>query len=456
MPSSFSTNLHLELQATGENSGTWGALLNSNDFTILDNVLGGVQTLSLSSTDVTVNTTQSQNNLIKLTGTLTANVSVIFPAIGRTYVVQNSTTGAFTVTLKIGASTGTAIAQGTTGIYVLDASDVAPLSSVGTFIYAAAAGTNTITASFTPALTAYGTGSPLMALKILNTNTGSVTFNLNSLGAKTGKTTAGANLVAGQLVAGMIALISYDGTNIQVLNPAPVNYRYIGYQQFTSSGTYTPSAACVYHEVEGVAPGGGGGSGQAQNSNGTSASGGGGGAGAWGFYSSASPTTTTITIGAAGTGSTNTASSGGTGGNASFGSLLVLAGGLGGNSISNAVTGYRQGQGGDGGAPSAGTRTTKGQPGDAGAFGGYSGIGSTPFTVTGGSGGVSPYGGGGLGGYVQPAGTAVSQNGGNAGGYGAGGGGGASGVGNTAGSPSVANGGNGSGGLIIVKEYALA
>lgn len=106
MPSSYTTNLNLELQATGENSGTWGSLLNANDFTVVDSVLGNVQTISLSGSDVTLTTSQTQVNFIKLTGALTANVNVIFPAIGRTYFVQNSTTGAFAVTLKITGSGG--------------------------------------------------------------------------------------------------------------------------------------------------------------------------------------------------------------------------------------------------------------------------------------------------------------------------------------------------------------
>jgi hypothetical protein len=124
MASTYTSNLHLELQATGENSGTWGSLLNANDFTILDNVLGNVQTISLSSTDVTLTTTQTQVNWIKFTGALTADVSVIFPAIGRTYLVTNSTTGSHTVTLKIGTSTGTTIQQGYTQFVGLDGSDV--------------------------------------------------------------------------------------------------------------------------------------------------------------------------------------------------------------------------------------------------------------------------------------------------------------------------------------------
>lgn len=125
MASTFTTNLALELQATGEHSGTWGTVLNTADFTILDNVLGGVQTISLSNIPVTISTSQSQNNIIKLTGVLTGDVTVTFPAIGRTFYVINATTGAFTVTLACaGGGATTVIQQGTGDFFVLNAVDV--------------------------------------------------------------------------------------------------------------------------------------------------------------------------------------------------------------------------------------------------------------------------------------------------------------------------------------------
>lgn len=106
MASTFSTNTNLNLQATGDNSGTWGAVLNAQDFQIIDNVLGNVQTISLSASNFTLNTAQTQVATIKLTGVLTANVTVFFPAIGRVYFVQNACTGAFTVTLAITGTPG--------------------------------------------------------------------------------------------------------------------------------------------------------------------------------------------------------------------------------------------------------------------------------------------------------------------------------------------------------------
>lgn len=127
MPSTYSTNLHLELQATGENTNVWGQELNNNVFTILDSVLGNTFSLPLASADVTLTTLQAQNNFIDLNGIITANINVIFPAIGRTFFVRNGTSGAFTVTLKTVLSGATfVIPQGTTAFVVLNGTDVLP------------------------------------------------------------------------------------------------------------------------------------------------------------------------------------------------------------------------------------------------------------------------------------------------------------------------------------------
>jgi len=100
MPSTRSPNLNLELQATGEDNGTWGQNLNNNVFSTLDSILGGAINISLSNTNVTLTTDQCSNNIIQFVGTLTANVTVSFPQIGRNFFIINGCTGPFTVTLQ--------------------------------------------------------------------------------------------------------------------------------------------------------------------------------------------------------------------------------------------------------------------------------------------------------------------------------------------------------------------
>ncbi len=75
----------------------------------------GATTLSgLASANVTLTGPQAAAPQIFLSGTLTANIQIIFPAWVRGWTVTNSTTGAYTVTCTTASGTGVAITQGAT------------------------------------------------------------------------------------------------------------------------------------------------------------------------------------------------------------------------------------------------------------------------------------------------------------------------------------------------------
>ncbi len=83
-----------------------------------------------------------------------------------------------------------------------------------------AAGTNTYTATVNAAITSYQTGYQQL-VTFTNANTGASTINLNSLGAKSlVKDGSGTALASADLKANTTYLLSYDGTNFQVLNIA--------------------------------------------------------------------------------------------------------------------------------------------------------------------------------------------------------------------------------------------
>jgi len=81
---------------------------------------------------------------------------------------------------------------------------------------ATASGTDTYTATPDPAITAYATGQKFLII-FTNGNTGTSTIALNGLAAKTLKKDVSTNLASGDLDAGSVHLIVYDGTNFQVL-----------------------------------------------------------------------------------------------------------------------------------------------------------------------------------------------------------------------------------------------
>lgn len=86
---------------TGTEAGTWGDDLNNNVFGIVDNNLGGIVTKSLSSSNVSLNSTESQMAIARLTGTILANIQVTTSCIGF-FFVENLTAGAFDITVTNG------------------------------------------------------------------------------------------------------------------------------------------------------------------------------------------------------------------------------------------------------------------------------------------------------------------------------------------------------------------
>ena len=112
MPSSYSTDLKLELMVTGEASNTWGDKTNSN-WNLIQQAVAGYQSLALTSTTTTLamsNATISnaRNMVLELTGTLSGNSTVNLPdGIEKFYVVKDSVThGAYTLTFKTTSGSG--------------------------------------------------------------------------------------------------------------------------------------------------------------------------------------------------------------------------------------------------------------------------------------------------------------------------------------------------------------
>ena len=131
MASSYSTDLKLEIQVTGENAGTWGDITNTN-LTILQQAIAGYSGISIAgatgNTDLTFTNgalSNGKNAVIELTGTITGDRTVtITTASGVTnkvYIIRNSTSGAFTVQVLVQGQSGvtfSATDKGTKILYV--------------------------------------------------------------------------------------------------------------------------------------------------------------------------------------------------------------------------------------------------------------------------------------------------------------------------------------------------
>lgn len=108
MATTYSTNKGYALMGTGDESGNWGVVLNSNVFNILDTNLGGTVTKSLSDSNVTITAEESRSLQLILTGTLTGDVVITSPCIGF-FTVRNYTTGLYKVTLQYTGAVGASV-----------------------------------------------------------------------------------------------------------------------------------------------------------------------------------------------------------------------------------------------------------------------------------------------------------------------------------------------------------
>ena len=117
MASAYSTDLKLELVATGEKAGLWGSITNTN-LQILEQAASGYLSLNVGNADVTltlVNGGESngKNLYFKLTGTLAGNRTLTMPNNAeRVFIIEDATdrTTANKYTLSVKATNGTAIA----------------------------------------------------------------------------------------------------------------------------------------------------------------------------------------------------------------------------------------------------------------------------------------------------------------------------------------------------------
>ena len=128
MASSYSSSLNLELQATGENSGSWGTKTNNN-LQKLESATKGYVSVAIASTSDSLtatdgSTTDEQSNaIIKLTGTLSNNTTIQCEAVETWYIVDNATSmSTYTLGFKPAGGTAANLVAGSKHILYSDGS----------------------------------------------------------------------------------------------------------------------------------------------------------------------------------------------------------------------------------------------------------------------------------------------------------------------------------------------
>lgn len=125
MPSTYTPALRVTKPATGENSGTWGDLVNDQITTLFEQAIAGYQSIALTDTDLVLTTAngaadQARSAILNFTGTLTALRTITIPNVNKTYVVRNATSGGFAISVKTASSAGFTILNGKTAFIYCD------------------------------------------------------------------------------------------------------------------------------------------------------------------------------------------------------------------------------------------------------------------------------------------------------------------------------------------------
>jgi len=128
MASTYSSTLNLELQTTGENSGTWGTITNNN-LQKLESAIKGYVAVAIASTSDSLSaddgtTADEQSNaIIKLTGTLTGNTTMQCEAVENWYIVDDATShGTYTLSFKPAGGTATSLVAASKHLLYTDGS----------------------------------------------------------------------------------------------------------------------------------------------------------------------------------------------------------------------------------------------------------------------------------------------------------------------------------------------
>lgn len=128
MPSTATTSLRLELQATGENVNTWGGRLNSSALVLLDSAIAGRTVIAnptsgMTLSSVNYSTDQARQPVLHFSGTVASDLPVNVGAVTKIYLTKDTTTGG-NITFQTATGTGSILPKSGYGVVTVTADGV--------------------------------------------------------------------------------------------------------------------------------------------------------------------------------------------------------------------------------------------------------------------------------------------------------------------------------------------
>jgi hypothetical protein len=154
MTTAYTPILQLALPVTGELNGTWGDTVNNNITSMVEQAIAGLATINtwttashtLTTADGT--TDEARCAILQCSGAPGAAATVICPAFSKVYIIKNSVTGGYAVTLKTSAGTGISVPNGGTALLYCDGTNVVSGGGLGGDVVGPASATDTAIATF--------------------------------------------------------------------------------------------------------------------------------------------------------------------------------------------------------------------------------------------------------------------------------------------------------------------
>ena len=250
MASTFS-NLGLNLQATGENSGTWGTITNVN-LQEIDNAISGVYNLTITGSTTLAFTTNSssttftdesgRNKTIILSGALSATtVTITVPNIEKDYYIVNNS-GATTI-ISSGGSTTVSIATGSKGIVIVNPSVTSVISALPTDQVNSPGGTSTniqynLSGAFAGSTSFTFDGTTVSAINVSASGTVYAANHVGTTVSVSGNITGSTVFATNVTVSGTATAANFVGTTVYAAN-VTVSGTVTAVNLFASNATVT-------------------------------------------------------------------------------------------------------------------------------------------------------------------------------------------------------------------------
>lgn len=191
MASTYSPSLRLELIGDGDQSGIWGQTTNNNLGYLIEQSVAGVIAITMTDANYTLSNfngvvDEARNQVLVMSGALTATRNVIAPLVEKTYIVKNSTSGSQSIQIIGSSGLGVTIPNGITAYVYCDGTNFynAISGSVGNFAVngnLSVTGTTALTGALTASTAAFSgaissvsptfTGTPTAPTATAGTNT---------------------------------------------------------------------------------------------------------------------------------------------------------------------------------------------------------------------------------------------------------------------------------------------